>query len=88
MNEFYEKLDLWHNEISRYSNRYSVVRRKGYYYGQEKIEEYIKEHAEELAGKSTEELQDIYRKVFEKAYDEFDKTFDFYKWRSEQTFLW
>jgi hypothetical protein len=43
--------------------------RKAYYAGKKAVEEYAKEHAEELFGKSVEELQTIYKQVFRKAAD-------------------
>lgn len=84
---FYKEWDLGNRTISRYSSRYCVVNNKAYYYGEKKINEYINDHLEELVGKSNEELQAIYKKVFVNAYNEFDKVFDYNKWRSECT-LW
>lgn len=87
LNYFYYEWDLRHKEISKYSSRDCVVKKKAYYYGEKKIKEYIENNVEELIGKSNEELQEIYKKVFVDAYHEFDKSFDFNKWRNECT-LW
>lgn len=83
LNYFYKEWDLWHREISKYSSRDCVVKNKAYHYGKKKINEYINDHVEELVGKSNEELQAIYKKVFVNAYNEFDKAFDYNKWRRE-----
>lgn len=80
---FYKEWNLGNRTISRYSSRDCVVKNKSYYYGKNKLNEYINDHVEELVGKSNEELQAIYKKVFVNAYNEFDKTFDYNKWRSE-----
>lgn len=87
LNKFYDEFNLKYNTISKYSSRQNVVKNKGYHYGEKKIREYIEEHCFELEGKSKEELQAIYEKVFMEAYNEFDKSFDYNKWRSECT-LW
>lgn len=62
-NHFYEKWDCWHR--MEYNDRL----RKAYYAGKKAVEEYAKEHADELFGKSVEELQTIYKQVFRKAAD-------------------
>jgi hypothetical protein len=85
-NHFYREFDLQHKELSKYSNRDCAVKRIGYYHGKEKVEEYIKEHCLELDGKSNEELIEIYKGVFKKAFNEFDKNFDFDEWRKNTTF--
>jgi len=41
--------------------------RNAYYAGKKAVEEYAKEHAEELYDKPVEELQTIYKQVFQKA---------------------
>ena len=87
LNHFYKLWDLWHREISKYSSRDTVVKNKGYHYAERKIKEYARENVLDLVGKTNEELQEIYKEVFQKAYDEFDKSFDFNKWKSECT-LW
>ena len=60
-NYFYEKWDCWHR--MEHNDRL----RKAYYAGKKAIEEYVKEHVDELYGKSVEELQTIYKEVFRKA---------------------
>jgi hypothetical protein len=87
LNHFYKEWDLWHREISKYSSRDCVVKNKGYHYGSKKIDEYVEKNAEQLVGKTEEELQAIYKKVFLEAYKEFDKSFDFNQWRNE-CMLW
>jgi len=62
-NYFYEKWDCWHRM------EYNDSLRKAYYAGKKAVEEYAKENAEELFGKSVEELQTIYKQVFRKAAD-------------------
>ena len=60
-NYFYKKWDCWH----RMEHNDSL--RKAYYAGEKAVEEYAKEHVDELYGKSVEELQTIYKEVFRKA---------------------
>jgi len=78
-NHFYRKLDLWHNQLSKYSSRGSVVKNNGYHHAEKQLQDYIDKNAYNLLGKTTEELQKIYTNVFQDAYDEFDKNFDFDK---------
>jgi hypothetical protein len=87
LNKFYDEFNLKYNTISKYSSGQDLVKNKGYHYGDKKIREYIEGHCFELEGKSKEELKTIYEKVFMEAYNEFDKSFDYNKWRSECT-LW
>ena len=60
-NYFFEKWDCWHRM------EYNENLRKAYYAGKKAVEEYAKEHLNELYGKPENELQDIYKKVFQKA---------------------
>ena len=60
-NYFFEKWDCWHRMD------YNENLRKAYYAGKKAVEEYAKEHLNELYGKPENELQDIYKKVFQKA---------------------
>ena len=78
---FYRKWDLWHRQISRYSSNEDIIKNKAYHNGEKKIKEYIKENAEQLIGKTNEELQDIYKKVFLDSYEEFKKNFNVAEWR-------
>jgi hypothetical protein len=87
LNYFFNEWRLKYRQISKYSSRDDVVKNKAYYYGKKKIDEYIENNVESLLGKTAEELQAIYKKVFMDAYNEFDKTFDYNKWRKETT-LW
>jgi hypothetical protein len=86
-NHFYEKWDLWHKNISKYSNRDTVVKINGYQHGKGKVYEYIKANAIRLVGIPIDKLQEIYKKEFMVGYDEFDKTFDFNEWRKNCS-LW
>ena len=58
LNHYYEKWDCWHRM------EYNKDLRDRYNGGKKAIEEYAKAHVAELSGKSTEELQAIYKKVF------------------------
>ena len=60
-NYFYEKWDCWHRM------EYNTNLRNAYYAGKKAVEEYAKEHAEELYDKPVEELYTIYKQVFQKA---------------------
>lgn len=60
-NHFYEKWDCWHRMEHNNDLRNAYVR------GKKAVVEYANEHAEELFGKSVEELQGIYKEVFKKA---------------------
>lgn len=58
LNHYYEKWDCWHRM------EYNKDLRDRYYGGKQAIEDYANAHVAELSGKSTEKLQDIYKKVF------------------------
>ena len=84
LNHFYEKWDLWHRgDIGKYSSDESIILKVGYNNSNSKIKEYVKNHLEELIGKSVEELQAIYTKVFEDNMKEFRKNFDVSAYRQE-----
>jgi len=85
---FFEKFDLWHKTLSKYSSRDCVVKNEGYQHGKKAVEEYIGEHCLELEGKTREELIEIYKGVFKAAFDEFDKGFDYWEWKRNNTLLW
>lgn len=60
-NYFYEKWDCWHRM------KYNTNLHNAYNAGKKAVEEYAKKHTEELYDKPVEELQTIYKQVFEKA---------------------
>ena len=47
------------------------VKRDGYHHGDDAIRRYAEEHYKELLGLNSDELIDIYKRVFQKAYDDF-----------------
>lgn len=76
-----------YKHISKYSSRDDVAEINGYHYGEKALQEYIEENYIELIDKPNEELQEIYKGVFQKAMNEFVKNFDYNKWR-EETIFW
>lgn len=87
VNHFYREYDLGHKRISQYSSRDTVAEIKGYHFAESELTKYIENNYTKLIGKSNEELQEIYKDVFQKKMDEFKKIFDYEQWRKE-TYLW
>lgn len=86
-NHFYHKYNL-NYDISKYTSSDRVANKKAYYHAERTLREYIEENYLMLVDKSNEELDKIYKEVFQKAMNEFIKSFDYNKWRSETTFYW
>lgn len=61
LNHFYHMLGLKYVPIHESSSK-----RDAYHRGEKSVYKYAEEHVDELVGKSMEELQAIYKKVFEK----------------------
>lgn len=87
VNHFYRKYDLEHKRISQYSSRNTIAEIEGYHFAKLELTNYIVNNYTELIGKSNEELQEIYKDVFQKKMDEFKKAFDYEQWR-KGTYLW
>lgn len=60
-NQFY---DEWRCKYEGYGFNCSTPRTDRYYRAKKAVNDYVQEHADELFGKSAEELQAIYRKIF------------------------
>lgn len=86
-NYFYDKYRLSYKRISKYSSRDTIAEIKGYHHADKVLREYIEENYLELLNKSNEELQEIYKDIFQKSMDEFIRTFDYNAWR-DNTYLW
>ena len=88
-NEYYRRYHM-SCDLSRYSSKTDVAAYLAYFEAQEKLRAYIDEHAEELIGKTDEELKTIYSQVFNGHAREFRQNFtdtDFKEWRSRQFFF-
>ena len=60
-NQFY---DEWRCKYEGYGFNCSTPRTDRYHRAEKAVKEYVEEHADELFGKSAEELQVIYRRIF------------------------
>lgn len=87
-NHFYGEYRLRYKNISRYSSRDTIAEIKGYHHAEQVLRKYIEENYIDLEGKTNEELNEIYMKVFGDSMRDFIKTFDYNEWAKDRIFLW
>ena len=80
LNYFYDKYRLRYKDISKYASRDTIAEIKGYHHAERVLREYIENNYATLICKSVEDLQAVYREVFQKAMDKFIKDFDYDGW--------